>query len=371
MDVFEDERAVKSVQCNVDPFDDRNKKGYRFLAGRIKPLLYELSPFDLTLYVDADTYFQASPNEGFRLLDKWDIALAETQTRALAQGIAGQDECNATADEFGTGLLLYHNSGMIFWKKNERVAALFKLWSEEWRRFGGWDEQVALLRALLRSEALYLTLPYTWNNSDPKECYMLSHWFGAGDARVDGVQRVRNLQPAMQKVKQNPLIKIEIRPGQYVRCRPEHEVEVRKNYGLQINQSMIEERDKMRNDNPLVKVPQGRPGEFVKMRLKDVIRLGLPYEHEKRIVPEGNKMIKPHGNKEAPTVQDDEAKSEASFSQTLDEADFTEIPGVGKTTNEALHEHGVHTFEALKGADISFLKGRAVRTIEKWQADYS
>jgi hypothetical protein len=171
--------------CKVDPFDGNQKKGYKFLAGRIKPLLAEISPFEETLYVDADTCFLHSPDVGFDLLNRWDMALAETQTRSLAEGIAGKEECEATAREFGTGLLLYHNSGMIFWKKNFKTKALFELWSLEWQRYQGWDEQIALLRALLLSDVLWLTLPYTWNHSSLREAYLLMHWFGAGDARFD------------------------------------------------------------------------------------------------------------------------------------------------------------------------------------------
>jgi len=113
-DVFDQDPTIETYLCDADPFDGSQKDGFTFLAGRIKPLLYGISPFEQTLYVDADTYFQKAPTEGFCLLDKWDVALAETQTRALAQGVSGREECFATADELGSALLLYHNSGMIF-----------------------------------------------------------------------------------------------------------------------------------------------------------------------------------------------------------------------------------------------------------------
>ena len=49
--------------------------------------------------------------------------------------------------------------------------------------------------------------------------------------------------------------------------------------------------------------------------------------------------------------------------------DFTAISGVGKATDAALHEHGIHTFEALALADVSFLDTRAVKAIEAWRED--
>jgi len=369
-DAFAENKTVLTHFCNVNPFNPDQKKGYTFLAGRVKPLLDGISPWDETLYVDADTYFQQSPMEGFNLLKRWDVALAETQTRCLGEGIAGKEECEATAEELGARLLLYHNSGMIFWRKNERTKALFELWGEEWRRYQGWDEQVAFLRALMRSEAVFKTLPYTWNHSGLNECYMLSHWFGAGDARVDMTQRVRQLRPETPKTRANPMIKIEIGPGQFVRCRPENELEVRKMYGLDVSKQLVKETDDMKKDNPLVKVPCGRPGEYVKMRKKDAIAQGLQWEPErnsKMMVPEGNKILEPEGNKSVRENAESVRENAESVRENAESTDFTEISGVGQATDKALHEHGIHTFEDLMTAEISFLSGRVVRTIEKWR----
>ena len=369
---FDHDPTVEFYLCDVDPFDKSQKKGFQFLAGMIKPMLYKISPFVRTLYVDADTYFQTSPIEGFRLLDKWDVALAETQTRTLAQGVAGKEECCATADELGSPLLLYHNSGMIFFRKNKRTEKLFTLWAKEWQRYGGWDEQVALLRALLRSEAIFLTLPYTWNHPGLKECYFLTHWFGAGDARVDGVQRVRELEPAkIVKTKPSPLIRIELSDGQWIQCRPEQEAEVRKMYNLPKNRAN-ERTIEMRKD-PLVKVYTGRPGEYVKMRKSHAEKQGLPWEPEKRVISGENKMNLPEENKGAPSPKVDDATVDATNTDQVEPpaVDFTEISGVGPATDKALHKNGIHTLEALKTADIGFLSERMVRTIKKWIANNS
>ncbi|HEY6018319.1 MAG TPA: hypothetical protein VIY48_00005, partial [Candidatus Paceibacterota bacterium] len=42
------------------PFDARQKRNFQFRAGRIKPSLCKLSPFDYTLYIDADTEYLQS-----------------------------------------------------------------------------------------------------------------------------------------------------------------------------------------------------------------------------------------------------------------------------------------------------------------------
>lgn len=207
-EAFAEEERVTVRALDVDPFDRERREGFRFLAGRIKPLLYGLSPFEQTLYVDADSEFASSPEPAFDLLERWEFIVAETETRTLENSIADAAEARWTADWLGSGQLLYHNSGMLFWRRGPAVERLFELWSEEWLRFGGWDEQVALLRALLRSEALYLTVPHTWNCREDARATLLHHRFGTKVAR-DGAHRSR-------------LIRVQVAPGRYTKCLPEH-----------------------------------------------------------------------------------------------------------------------------------------------------
>lgn len=165
--------------CEVDPFGADG----RFYAGRVKPLLYGLSPFDRTLYVDADTEFVRDPECGFRLLDRWEVLATDTGHRSLADTVAGKKEAAWTRSHFGLPWMQYHCSGCLFWRRSEAVEGLFRLWAEEWARFSGWDEQLALLRALARSEAMFLTLPRSWNTPERERAYLLYHAWGTGIAR--------------------------------------------------------------------------------------------------------------------------------------------------------------------------------------------
>lgn len=219
-------RQVQFQRVDVNPFNENRSKGFKFLAGRIKPLLAGISPWDQTLYVDADTCFKRSPMVGFSLLDRWDVVIAETQTRSLAPGVVGEKEARATAAEIGSEQILYHNSGMIFWRRNERTDRLFDLWSEEWLRYGDWDEQVALLRALIGSEAVFLTVPYTWNCHTSKEAHLLHHWFGAGNARTE----MRRFSARSQQREARKMVKVEIKPGRFVKCYAGDEEKVLEHY---------------------------------------------------------------------------------------------------------------------------------------------
>jgi len=172
---------VTALALPLDPFDERQACGHKFLAGRVKPWLHVLAPWERVLYVDADTQFVAHPRRGFDLLDAWDFVLAEARSGSVENSPFLKPERQATAEWLGTGLHLYHNSGMLFWRRGPAVAGLMRLWSEEWLRYSDWDEQIALLRALLRSEALFLTVPYTWNTLE--NATLLQHAYGTRIAR--------------------------------------------------------------------------------------------------------------------------------------------------------------------------------------------
>jgi len=172
-------------EIDVNPFDDRGPRGMKFLAGRVKPLLCKLVPvkWERVLYVDVDSEFVQSPQRGFELLARWDFVIAEARGGTVATAPFRPLERRETADWLGVQDHVYHNSGMLFWRRCPAVFELMHLWSEEWERYGDWDEQIALLRALMRSEALFLTVPYTWNTT--RNATLLRHAFGTHAARTE------------------------------------------------------------------------------------------------------------------------------------------------------------------------------------------
>lgn len=218
--------GVTFYRIDVDPF--RGNGAHSFMAGRIKPLLAELSPFERSLYVDADTVFQSSPEPAFKLLDRWDFIVAETETRSLIDTVAGPSESRDTAEWLGTPHILYHNSGMLFWRKNKATSRLFDLWSEEWQRFQNWDEQVALLRALLRSDVLFLNVPFTWNCREGKKAFFLHHQFGTQIVRQYRGRSTASWGRWQQQAQQ--LVRVEVSPGRFVRCRAGEEEQVMKRF---------------------------------------------------------------------------------------------------------------------------------------------
>lgn len=152
------------------PDEDR---GARYHKTRI----YELSPFEKTLFLDADTEMLSSPEPGFRLLQWVDVVLTQDPNRIFSENswphlIA--EEMKATKEEIGTDEHMYFNSGVIFFKRNERTEAMMKAWHEEWQRWGKHD-QMALLRAIHRCPVQIAPMRHPWNTHKKREAEFIYH----------------------------------------------------------------------------------------------------------------------------------------------------------------------------------------------------
>jgi len=142
-------------------------KGSRvFMPGMVKPQLWELSPYEHTLYLDADTRIKGDILPLFGFLEQgWDMGFVPGQAaRFVCNTDFAPKELEATLKELGCPFLHYYNSGVILWRKNEATRQLFETWGQEWQRFRNWDEQMALMRALWRTNVKFITLPTCWNS---------------------------------------------------------------------------------------------------------------------------------------------------------------------------------------------------------------
>jgi hypothetical protein len=175
------------------PFDGTQLKNFQFRAGRVKPFLYGLSPYQRTLYIDADTEFISDIMPGFEMLRDCDMALAE---EALSLGKlynkprAGWEiniaERDVTIAELGGDPhKKFLNSGVIFFRKSEAVDWLFAEWGTQWRRFEQWDEQLALMRAIVKCSLNYKALPIDWNHPHREKAKIIFHNYGRGVVRMN------------------------------------------------------------------------------------------------------------------------------------------------------------------------------------------
>jgi hypothetical protein len=180
------------------PFDCDRKKGLQFLAGRVKPFLYRLSPFQKTLYIDADTRYKKDIRLGFDYLNTFDIAIAqENQDLQTLHNPSPEDvniswyhhmeEVQASIKELGDPTLRFWNSGVIFFKKGKPIEKLFENWYSEWMRWQQWDEQFSLLRAASRTKVNIKRLSIIWNCPRDRGDIFIFHCYARGAARKDGI----------------------------------------------------------------------------------------------------------------------------------------------------------------------------------------
>lgn len=122
-----------------------------------------LSPYDDTLYLDADTRVWGDLSPGFDLLDDgWELVMVPSvcQGGTYLWHLTPEDR-DATFRELGHSLVQLQG-GMMLFRKCEAIHTLFSRWREEWLRFKSQD-QGALLRALYAAPVRLWLLGRPWN----------------------------------------------------------------------------------------------------------------------------------------------------------------------------------------------------------------
>ncbi len=161
---------VKGATCI--PFRRRDP------GGRWAKLNLEtLSPFDHTLYMDADIRVRADVTVPFGILDDdYDLVMALSPRQGEnVLGNCPQPDREATFRAAGTPAVLGLQAGVMWFAKGEAIGALFAAWRAEWERFSMMD-QAALLRALLRAPVRLWILGAPWNSAGGA---VIDHRFGA------------------------------------------------------------------------------------------------------------------------------------------------------------------------------------------------
>lgn len=145
-------------------------------ARSVKTRMYSLSPFEETLFLDADTEMLASPDGGFELLKYVDMVIAQDVNRKLSDvkwKNLPAEEIRYTQEYIGVDVL-YFNSGVIFFKRNERLQKMFQAWNREWEHFGRQD-QLALVRAIHDNPVRIAPMRHPFNTHKKAEANFVYH----------------------------------------------------------------------------------------------------------------------------------------------------------------------------------------------------
>jgi hypothetical protein len=75
------------------------------------------------------------------------------------------------------------NSGVIFFRKSPATAAFFGEWHRQWMRWQEWDEQLAVARAIHKSNVNCRKLEIAWNHPHCVQETIIWHYYKLGNAR--------------------------------------------------------------------------------------------------------------------------------------------------------------------------------------------
>lgn len=112
------------------------------------------SPFERTLYLDADTRVITNISGIFKLLDRFDIALAHAVQRE-ARLHEWREEIPASFPQFNSGVFLY--------KRSDKVNRLLHDWQDAFYKANFLDDQLTLRELLWISDLRIATLPPEYN----------------------------------------------------------------------------------------------------------------------------------------------------------------------------------------------------------------
>jgi len=148
--------ADKPVECEF--IDEVQIMEVRHMRPKIDHI--SLSPYDKTLFLDTDTIVNHSLDDLFRILDKYDIALAHDLARKRKKFFHTIPEYGEIPYSFSEV-----NTGVMAFNKNERVQELFDTWKQYFYKYYQvvpWDQPSFRVSLWQSSVSLYV-LPVEYN----------------------------------------------------------------------------------------------------------------------------------------------------------------------------------------------------------------
>lgn len=127
--------------------------------------IYNSSPYDKTLFLDTDTYICESCLDLFKLLDFFDLAIAQDPTDVNRAKIPESLEQLKASDLYNTGVILFI--------KNQRNEALFTNWLNIYKSkinqktVNKENDQTSFIESWLQSESKIYVLSHAWNARTP------------------------------------------------------------------------------------------------------------------------------------------------------------------------------------------------------------
>ncbi len=119
--------------------------------------LYDLTPYDPTLFLDSDTCIADKIDDLFDLTETFEFVMVPDESHPARGTILGL--------KGGYAALNYYNCGFMLFRKTAAVAQLFREWRREYLELAPLEpsDQGALVRALIKTPVRFITLPQEYN----------------------------------------------------------------------------------------------------------------------------------------------------------------------------------------------------------------
>ena len=162
------------------------------------------TPFQRTLYLDADTSVVDDISEMFEILDRFDLAIAHAHRR-------NHPDTRTTWNLELPASFPQLNGGVLLFRRNERVLDLLGAWRDAYHEAGFAKDQVTLRELIWNSDVRVHILPpeynvryakylEVWDPAEAKPKILHYNAFkGAGDPR-----RARGLRGAVARIRNRP-----------------------------------------------------------------------------------------------------------------------------------------------------------------------
>jgi hypothetical protein len=147
--LFTDQPVTDPVFDRVEIIDNPHARSKIDCLGR--------SPFCDTLFIDCDTRIVGDLTGVFRLLERFDLALAlrPRQPRRTARGALWRHDVPRQFPEYNTGVILY--------RRTPEVLGFFRDWKAAWLDHGRGGDQITFRELLWASDLRLATLPREYN----------------------------------------------------------------------------------------------------------------------------------------------------------------------------------------------------------------
>lgn len=142
----------------------------------VKTSLNQYSPFDKTLFLDADTVVTDDISEVFSYLESFDLCI-RLYGSGPKRGVT-RSALPLLDGRYQVSDLPHWNSGVIAFKKCEEVDVFFSSWNAAYdihrREMQVWTDQGALVEAIFRTKARVLSLDSRWNCLTSERSYFVN-----------------------------------------------------------------------------------------------------------------------------------------------------------------------------------------------------